>query len=122
MVYFKALFYYYFGVTGIPTVKREFQSYLVPTLQSVFDNMSQVINFKVFMLDIFFMISFNLLQHNYDTFWLRYLLKLPVLLISVTQERDPVKLLKRDLDFFWFRPWRQWISSVWRIRIRKSCR
>ncbi len=28
---------------GIPTVKREFQSYLVPTLQSVFDNMSQVI-------------------------------------------------------------------------------
>ena len=45
MVYFKALFYYYFGVTGIPTVKREFQSYLVPTLQSVFDNMSQVINF-----------------------------------------------------------------------------
>jgi len=28
-------------VIGIPTVKREFQSYLVPTLQSVFENMNE---------------------------------------------------------------------------------
>ena len=32
-----------FRYLGIPTVKRQYQSYLVTTLQSVLDNMSKVI-------------------------------------------------------------------------------
>ena len=38
----QAILLYFFS--GIPTVKREFQSYLVPTMQSVFDNMNEVKN------------------------------------------------------------------------------
>ena len=37
----------FFLFAGIPTVKRQYQSYLVTTLQSVLDNISKVYLFEI---------------------------------------------------------------------------
>ena len=52
--------------SGIPTVKREFQSYLVPTMQSVFDNMNEVKNeFSYFIIHcrIYWLCDIDCVEH-----------------------------------------------------------